>query len=229
LVVGALLVGLAGVVVGCSDDGEPSVEAIAEAEELALAALLTGADLPAGDWVVEEMDLLEVDSYTPDPADWPEVCGEEPDWPSWDEDGVLVARGRGFMLGESSEAAFSTMVMVFESVEELDRLMERRAEEADRQVTDECTEALEARDTTQGFDSRDEEPLYELPDATGIRRISIFTTSGLTTEVTMEIHSFARGRVMAMYSIVGSDESPREIDHQGLLEAFEARVVAVQE
>lgn len=215
---------------GCSDGG-PSAEAVAEAEELAEAALLTEGDLPAGDWVVEELNLQEVDSFTPDPADWPEECGEEPVWEIWDEEEALVARGRRFMLGGSSDRALWTTVTVFESVGKFERMMERKTEEAEeRRFTEECTTVLKARDASEGFESRSEEPRYGLRDVSGTRRISTFVTpSGATTEVMSERHVFVRGRVVAMYMIIESDESPREIDHQRLLEAFESRVVVAEE
>jgi hypothetical protein len=233
VVVGALLVGLAGVVVGCSDGGEPSAEAIAAAEELALAALLREGDLPAGDWELIESGLEEMQSAMPDrSAYWPSECGEVPT-ETWYEDDLLALRtlnvvpvgGDESVAGRANVTSILMTVMVFENAETLERLLDEASEDAEERYDDECTEALEAQRAAQSFESRTEDAQYGLPDSNGIRTSIVMRSTG-EMQTTTETHFFVRGRVQATYVIIESDDSSREIDHQGLLEAFEARVVA---
>ena len=216
---------------GCFDDGD----AVAEAEELALAVLLTEGDLPSGDWEVVDSGLAEMLAAAPDRTGWPEEC-ETADRENWYEGDVLAVRMRSAAVVDSGDGATEspsrTSVMmsalVFESAEELERVLEERVAEAERQYDEDCTDALQARQAVASFESRTEEALYGLPDENAIRS-SIVNRSTGEHQTTTESHFFVRGRVVATYMIFERDESAREIDHQALLEAFEARVVGAQE
>ncbi len=188
---------------------------------MAEAALLVVGDLPSGDWVMEELALEEGEASAPD---WPEECGDTSTQP-WYEDGALALRGRVFTIDGSSGDAVSMFVTVFENAEALEEGIAAQAKVTEQRSAPACTEAMAARSAARGSESRSEEPHYAMEDDHGNRMISVFGT----TEVTSEVHFFVRGRVMAMYSILGSDEVPRGIDHQALLEAFAARVVGAQE
>ena len=231
LVVGALLVLAAGVVLGCSEDEVERAVSVADAEEMALAALLVEGDLPAGVWVVEDSGLEEFERSRPDWSDWPEACGPAPTQP-WYGDEVLAVRGRSFTAGDSGgeeaassqEPSIGLIVLVFESAEEAEKLLKERDEQSGKQPSEECQDALDPQSGARSFESLAEEPHYALSDETA-RRISVNKSTG-EIQVTGESHSFQRGRVCASYLIIGSDEVPRGIDHQALLEAFEARVAA---
>lgn len=217
---------------GCSD-GEPSAEAIAEAEELALAALLTEGDLPEGDWEVVEFGLETAQEAIP-PANsigWPREC-EESRPQAETPDGVIALQVRTFSIAGaveegaagSSRAGLGLTVMVFEDSEALERATSEQGngDESQYALSEACLDARAAAGVTS--ESRSETPRYELPDANANRTTTLFATPTLSNESTMETHFFVRGRIIASYMAFGDDE-PREIDHQGLLEAFEARVV----
>lgn len=234
-VVGALLVGLAGAVVGCSEDA-PSAEAIAEAEELALAALLTEGDLPDLLWEVEDSGIEEMRESLAMAAERsetmpPDECrnaDEPPDVTRVFED-VLAIHLRGFVRGDlpsgAERAGLNVTVVVLKSAEQVQELTGGEGAQA---VSDECLEALAARSEQAGYEVRDDAPLYGLADEiSSQRRTLIVTSRGETSEMVTETHMFARGRIIAIYSAVGSDR--RSLDHQALLEAFEARVVGAQE
>jgi len=147
--------------------------------------------------------------------------------------GELARQVRYFLVEGSIEAGSQRGVMltvrVYGSAGEANRVIERQrtrsetSAESDQRVLDALATAYEA-DTV---DIQSEEPLYDLPETRGTRvRMSLTTADG-TTESVWEEHTFARGRMVASYSAFGEDR--RSLDHQGLLEAFEARVVAAQE
>ena len=237
LVVGVVVVAVVAAALGCSGESEAeraaaTATAVAEAERVAEAALLVEGDLPAGDWVVEDSGLEEFEQSRPDWSDWPEACGPAPTQP-WYGDEVLAVRGRSFTAGDSGgeeaassqEPSIGLIVLVFESAEEAEKLLKERDEQSGKQPSEECQDALDPQSGARSFESLAEEPHYALSDETA-RRISIVNKSTGEIQVTGESHSFQRGRVLASYLIVGSDEAPRGIDHQALLEAFEARVAA---
>ena len=229
----AAVVVVAAVAAGLGCFGQSEAErAVSEPEAVALAALLTEGDLPSGDWVVEDSGLEDFEQSSPDWSGWPEACGPAPTEP-WYGDDVLALRGRSFTAvdsgdGEaasSQEPSIEMIVLVFEHAKEAEALLKERDEQARKQPSEECQDALDAQSGARSFESLAEEPHYALSDETA-RRTSIVNRSTGAIQVTTETHSFQRGRVLALYLIIGSDEVPRGIDHQAVLEAFEARVAA---
>ena len=218
---------------GCSGESEAErAAAVLEPEAVAESALLSVGDLPSGDWVVEDSGLEEFEQSTPDWSGWPEACGPAPTEP-WYGDDVLALRGRSFTAvdsgdegaASSQEPSIEMIVLVFEHAKEAEALLKERDEQARQQPSEECQDALDAQSGARSFGSLEEEPHYTLSDETA-RRTSIVNRSTGAIVVTTETHSFQRGRVLALYLIIGSDEVPRGIDHQAVLEAFEARVAA---
>lgn len=248
LVGGALLVGLAGAVGGCSDDGEPSAEAVAEAVELALAALLTEGDLPGAGWEVSEFGLpaseaggSEVARLVPreeaTPAAWAEACGmvEQLSEEAEPAEGWLAMRARNFIAFESARSGEVLGVLVsaivFESSDDAEAALERRVESyAISGLSDEgCREAIAAELGVDTFDFSQEKLTGGLDDSITLLQSARYTIAESTDSSVTQTHLFVRGRVMGMYVILGGDEWSREIDHQALLEAFESRVVGAQE
>jgi hypothetical protein len=244
----ALMVIVAIAVLGCSDDSEPSPEAVAEAEELALAALLTEGDLPGIGWEVSEVGWPAEDAGGNDevrlvpqeeatPAAWAEVCGmPEQATDGWETaEGQLVMRARNFIAFESLQGGgllgLLVSVVVFESSDDAEAALDRRAASlAIPGLSDErCREAIAAEIGVDSFDFRQEELTDGLDDSIALLQTSVYTKSDETNRSVTETHLFVRGRVMGSYVILGGDESPREIDHGKLLAVFESRVVAVQE
>lgn len=235
-------------VLGCSGDSEPSAEAIAAAEELALAALLTVGDLPGLGWEVSEVGWPEaavedgevVRRVPPEeatPAPWAEACGmvEQLSEEAEPAEGTLAMRARNFVTFESTRGGDALGVLVsavvFESAEEAEAALERRARSlAIPGLSDEgCREAIAAELGIDSFDFSQEELPDRLDDSIAFLQTSRYTTRDDTDSSVTETHLFVRGRVMGSYVILGGRESPREIDHEGLLAAFESRVVAAQE
>ena len=223
---------------GCSDGG-PSAEAIAKAEELALAALLTEGDLPAADWAVGESGFAEVIGGPAAAAKraeaMPEECGTGADFPDATQsfNGMLTVRSRSFVSDRTASAqelvAFRLTVMVFESAEQVQELIGAPASEVESMTESRaCLDARAAAMGAQGYDVRIEAIRYELPDDHAFRRTIIITWTTYAGEFPMEINTFARGRVVASYMILDAG-GPLDVDHQALLEAFEARVVPAQE
>lgn len=233
LVLSALLVVVAALALVGRPDRRPSVEAIAEAERVAEAALLTVGDLPGDGWEVAELGMAD-NQYQPDPSDWPSECG--PVWNVTWSHNSLAARGRVFNpqrdptdLTSGQGTTVGMSVEVFGSAQQLQEALAAQAERSAALSTPECERALEARRAERGSEWQTEEPRYSITDETRNRATYGIRTPSGTTTVTSETHVFTRGRVMAMFNIIGSDEPPREVDYQRLLEAFEARVAAAQE
>lgn len=232
-----------GVVVGlgCSGDGEPSAEAVVEAEELAESVLLTVGDLPGAGWVVSEwppsasegneaVQLVPPEEATAAP--WAEACGmaERSSEGAEIAEGLLATRGRNFMAFESARGGGVLGVLVsavvFESSEDADRALDDRAASyAISGLSDErCREAVAAEVGIDSFDFKQEDLTDGLNDSVAFRHTASYTTGDDMESSVMETHLFVRGRVMGMYVILGGNESAREVDHAGLLAAFEARV-----
>lgn len=235
-----------GVVVGlgCSD-GEPSAEAIAEAEGLAEAALLTEEDLPGLGWEVSEVgwpaaasegnevvQLVAQEEATPAP--WMKVCGMAEQLSEEDKlpEGWLAMRARNFIAFESARSGEMLGVLVsaivFESADDADVALEQRIESSviPGLSAGGCREAIAAELGIDAFDSSVEKLTGGLDDSITLLQTSIYTMAESTDTSVTETHLFVRGRVMGSYVILGSYEWSREIDHEGLLAVFEARVVA---
>ena len=237
LVVGALLVGLAGAVVGCSDDGD----AVAEAEELALAVLLVEGDLPAGDWEVMEAGIeewLESMLMAAERAEAvPEECGGSDQVFDATQafNGVLAMQLRSFVAedndaGIGDVAAIALTAMVFESAERVQALVGDSIGWGEPPAQSQaCLDARAVAMGAEAYEVRIDAPRFSIADEQGFRRTTTMTFRTNTVEFVMEQHTFVRGRIMASYMALGSDDAAREVDHQALLEAFEVRVVGAQE
>lgn len=229
----AAVVVVLGVVLGlgCSD----GVDAVFEAEELAAAALLTEGDLPPGNWVVVELDTEQLQDAAPGPgAESPDECGTRSESALYEQ--ALTVRARNLIAGgpqggdamTADRRGVGMIVGVFESEEALSQAIDvEGAVVAWRWLSEECQETLGERAAALGFETRIEEPRYGLRDARGVRSTTVVSTRTGTSEMTIETHYLVRGRVLGIYSAINGDSGG--VDHQGLLEAFEARVMAAQE
>lgn len=209
LLVVVVLVGVA-TAYGYSDRGAERATEVLEAEELAVAALLTEANMP--------------------PLGWALVRATDPPDRSSLRNGALARRTEFFIvedsLGSGDPRGVTLTVTVYGSVQQAQSAAEKQQQRSAIATasSDSFRDALAANLQADAADVRSEEPLYELADAEGVRRLMTVTKSDGTTESVWETHTFARGRIVASYTATGEDR--RSLDHQALLEKFEARVAA---
>ncbi len=240
--VGVVVIAVVAAGVGCSgDSGAERAASVAAAEELALGALLVVGDLPAGDWEIQGggmAELLESMSMVAERAEaTPEECGgSEQAFDATEAfNGALAMQLRSFVAedndaGIGDVAAIALTVMVFESAERVQALVGDSIGSGESTAQSQaCFDARAVAMGAEAFDVRTDTPRFSISDEQAFRRTTTMTFRTNTTEFVMEQHTFVRGRIMASYMALGSDDAAREVDHQALLEAFEARVVGVQE
>ena len=227
---------------GCSDDsaggkglGERTTlpaAVLEQADELALSVLVGRADLPDSGWSVFEagMDDLrklyrpptETDAISP-----PECRPLEP--PPYVDPGShgLIAMQTRSITATDGVGAFGVVssAMVFERPSRASEFMDRTTSAVEPGWSQACLDARGPGESKRGTETA----RYALPDERASRMTTVLATAPTPTEFAIEIHTFQRGRVVASYTVLGEGNTPRGIDHQGLLEAFEARVVAAQE
>ena len=215
-----------GVVAGLGCFGQSEAErAVAEAEEMAEAALLSEEDLPEEYWILFDgdtgrfadvlSDAVEADPRRLIDCETGSESAEVPQTP----DHVVGLRERSFMaLGENQIVGITLVVMIYETE---DQLTEASGEFARGEGELACVISLMAAPPPRVQEVRDEAPHYGLPGAYSSR----LQGTAYDREYATEVHSFIRGRVFASYMLWG-DRTVWETDHQALLEAFEARVAA---
>lgn len=212
--------------VGC--EGGPSDEELAEANEIADAALLSADDLPSSGWAVEdgfpEIPDEQFDALLEDlPSECRQGFSRLQNLSPRPTDGVLAIRFRQFNRPTPGVAAFVSILVVVAESEDL--VAQVTLGNQQPPAEDDCTRAL--ANQVGDFSSEIRPGALSLADARSERRVGTLTTEDDTEVVSdTEWVEFSRGRVFARLSI-SSSLAPGEF--QALLEEFERRVVAAQD
>ena len=240
LLLGALALAACG-----GDDGPSAAESLADAETIAAAGLLQLADLPDGDWEVEEDTDSGSSSDDDDDSDFlaSESCRDlralAEAFSEGDDNDSLVERERDFQQSGGLEfLQVGSEVGVYEG--DLDVSAGRLAAQellTQSTVLEQCF--ADAMESSLGGADPDGPSIsltsVELVDAEALLADSVafgvlisIEISGLPFEFELQMHQIPRGRVLGTLQLIQANSSVLSEALPDIARAFESRLLAAQ-